>query len=140
MKKEHNNVISSDTKEAVGGDWTKKLSPGDASTSAMTLHGQHDGRSDSLWKIMKFISAFNRQETGIMGLGFFCSILAGGGMPVQGVIFAKCVVSLSLSPAQYSQLRTDVNYWSLMFLAVACGIWTVTTGQGVAFAYCSERL
>lgn len=106
-----------------------------------TPHGSgREDPQDSLWTIIKFISAFNRPELRIMFVGLFFSILAGGGMPVQGVLFAKCIISLSLPPSDYGQLRSDVNFWSLMFLVVAIGIFIVTAGHGIAFAYCSERL
>ena len=98
------------------------------------------GNRDSLWTIIKLVVSFNKSETGIMLLGLFCSILAGGGMPVQGVIFAKCIVSLSLPATQYTQVRSDLNYWSLVFVAVALTVFIVSSGHGVAFAYCSECL
>lgn len=97
-----------------------------------------DRRDDSLWTIIKFILHFNRQEIGIMFIGLLCSILAGGGMPVQGVLFAKCIEALS--QPDYGKLRSDVNFWSLMFLIVAFGVFAVTGCHGIAFAYCSERL
>jgi ATP-binding cassette subfamily B (MDR/TAP) protein 1 len=75
-----------------------------------------------------------------MIFGLICSIIAGGGMPVQGVLFAKCVVSLSLPQAQYPQLRTDINFWSLMYLIVALAVFLVSSAHGIAFAFCSERL
>ena len=113
------------------------------STSAMSIASKNsprEGLHDSLWTIIKAISAFNKRETGIMIFGLVCSILAGGGMPVQGVLFAKCIISLSLPPAQYPQLRTDINFWSLMYLAVALAVFLVSAAHGIAFGYCSERL
>jgi len=111
------------------------------SASSMTLgNSQRENLHDSLWTIIKIISALNKQEYGIMIFGLVCSIIAGGGMPVQGVLFAKCVVSLSLPPAQYPQLRTDINFWSLMYLIVALAVFIVFSTHGIAFAYCSERL
>jgi ATP-binding cassette subfamily B (MDR/TAP) protein 1 len=95
---------------------------------------------DSLWTIVKLIASFNKEETGVMLFGLLCSMLAGGGMPVQGVIFAKCIISLSLPSTHYSQLRSDINYWCLIYLVVALAVFIVSAGHGVAFAYCSERL
>jgi ATP-binding cassette subfamily B (MDR/TAP) protein 1 len=120
----------------------KDLEAGVASTasSIATQRAPSEGSRDSLWTIIKLIAAFNKNETGIMLLGLVFSILAGGGMPVQGVIFAKCIVSLSLPSTHYTQLRSDLDYWSLVFLAVALTIFIVSSGHGVAFAYCSERL
>jgi ATP-binding cassette subfamily B (MDR/TAP) protein 1 len=61
-------------------------------------------------------------------------------MPVQGVVFAKCIVSLSLPSTHYTQLRSELNYWSLVYLLVALSVFIVSSGYGIAFAYCSERL
>ena len=73
-------------------------------------------------------------------LGLFFSIIAGGGMPVQGVLFAKCISSLSLPSTRYSQLRSDIDFWSLMYFVVAVVIFLVSCGYGIVFAYCSELL
>lgn len=116
------------------------LQPQYPTTTSRTQRKSNDSSRHSLWTIVKMVLAFNKQETGIMLIGLLCSILAGGGMPVQGVVFAKSIVSLSLPPAHYTQLRSDINYWSLMYLAVGLSIWVVSIGHGVAFAYCSERL
>lgn len=109
-------------------------------TSSKAIQTESPEHRDSLWTIFKLIAAFNKQETGIMLFGLFCSVLAGGGMPVQGVLFAKCIVSLSLLPMHYIQLRSDLNYWSLVYLAVGLSVFIVSAGHGVAFAYCSEHL
>jgi hypothetical protein len=57
---------------------------------------------------------------------------------------AESAVKWSHAPmgqaADYAKLRSDVNYWSLMFLIVALVVWIVTAGHGIAFASCSERL
>ena len=113
------------------------------SISALNItlpNSSKEGLHDSFWTIIKVISAFNKPETGIMIFGLVCSIIVGGGMPVQGIIFAKCVVSLSLPPSQYPQLRTDINFWSLMYLTIALAILFVSAAHGIAFAYCSELL
>lgn len=113
----------------------------DISALSNTLQSNpREGPHDSLWTIIKVISSFNKRERGIVVFGLVCSILVGGGMPVQGVLFAKCIVSLSLPPAQYPQLRTDINFWSLMYLTVALAVFFVSAAHGIAFAYCSERL
>jgi ATP-binding cassette subfamily B (MDR/TAP) protein 1 len=138
---EHHDDNSAHPKEpVVEGTEINRPSSDDRASDVILKDSEQENHQDSLWIIIKFISAFNRQELGIMFIGLFCSVLAGGGMPVQGVLFAKCIISMSLPPSEYGQLRSDVNFWSLMFLIVAIGIFVVTAGHGVAFAYCSERL
>ncbi len=94
----------------------------------------------SLWTLIKLVGSFNRQETGLMLLGLFCSIIAGGGNPTQAVFFAKAIVALSLPPSMYDKLREEANFWSLMYLMLAIVQFLSMWGQGLAFAYCSERL
>ena len=96
--------------------------------------------STSLLKLIKVVWAFNIPETGLMMFGSICSILAGGGMPVQGVLFAKCIVSMSLPSDQYRNFRNDIDFWSLLYLILGIVEFLVFCGQGTAFACCSERL
>ncbi|KAL8997483.1 MAG: hypothetical protein Q9169_003263 [Polycauliona sp. 2 TL-2023] len=94
----------------------------------------------SLWTLIKVVGSFNREEWHLMLVGLFFSIIAGGGNPTQAVFFAKAVVAISLPPSMYAQLRKDADFWSLMYLMLAFVQFIAFCGQGVAFAYCSERL
>ena len=103
-----------------------------------------------LWTLIKLIASFNSTEWYWMLLGLFYSIICGGGNPTQEVFAAKEIVALStplvnsvtgqpISGAK-SHLRSDVDFWSLMYMMLAfvqlISFWI----QGVAFAFCSERL
>ena len=94
----------------------------------------------SLWTLIKVVGAFNRSEVWLMLIGLFWSIIAGGGNPTQAVFFAKSIVALSLPPSMYGKLRHDANFWSLMYLMLALTQILAWSGQGIAFAICSERL
>lgn len=94
----------------------------------------------SLWTLIKVVGSFNKKEPHLMLIGLFFSIICGGGHPTQAVIFAKSIVALSLLPPQYSQLRHDIDFWSLMFLMLGLVMLLSFASQGVAFAICSERL
>jgi ATP-binding cassette subfamily B (MDR/TAP) protein 1 len=94
----------------------------------------------SLWTLIKFMGNLNKPEMSIMFFGLFCSILGGSAVPVQGLFMGKEIAALSHTPDQYAKLRHDVNFWSLMYLIVGISILASYTGQGLAFAYCSERL
>lgn len=94
----------------------------------------------SLWALIKFIANLNRSEMGIMLIGLFCSIIGGTGVPLQAAFMGKEISALSLPSEHYSKLRHDVNFWSLMYFVVGIAILAAYSGQGVAFAYCSERL
>ncbi|KAL8739320.1 MAG: hypothetical protein Q9181_000051 [Wetmoreana brouardii] len=100
-----------------------------------------DGKAEySLWTLIKVVGSFNKKEVHLMLFGLFWSIIAGGGNPTQAVFFAKSIVALSVPPSMYAQLRHDIDFWSLMYLMLAIVQFIAFCGQGVAFAYCSERL
>ncbi|KAL2038536.1 hypothetical protein N7G274_008875 [Stereocaulon virgatum] len=94
----------------------------------------------SLWTLIKVVGSFNRKEVHLMLVGLFFSIIAGGGNPVQSVFFASSIVALSLPPSEYAKLRSDANFWALMYLMLAFTQILSFSAQGIAFAYCSERL
>lgn len=93
-----------------------------------------------LFSLVKFIASFNRPEWSIMLFGLLISILAGGIQPSQAVLFAKAVTTLTLPEVEYSRLRHDANFWSLMFLAVGLATFFLYSLQGTSFAYSSEKM
>jgi ATP-binding cassette subfamily B (MDR/TAP) protein 1 len=104
----------------------------------------------SLWTLIKLIASFNKQEIHLMFVGLFFSIICGGGNPTQAVFFGKEIISLSIPlvnprtgvviPGAAHELRHQVNFWSLMYLMLAFVQFGAFCTQGVAFAFCSERL
>jgi ATP-binding cassette subfamily B (MDR/TAP) protein 1 len=94
----------------------------------------------SLWTLISFIASFNKPEIGIMIIGLFCSILGGSAMPLQALFLGHEISALSLPSDQYGKLRHDVNFWSLMFFVLGIGVLSAYLGQGITFAYGSERL
>lgn len=112
------------------------------SISSVALQRQKVGSVNhySLWTLIKVVGSFNRKEVGLMLIGLFFSIIAGGGNPTQAIFFAKGIVAISLPPSQYDQVRKDANFWSLMFLMLGLVQFIAYAGQGITLAYCSERL
>lgn len=94
----------------------------------------------SLWTLIKFIASFNKEEWKWLVLGLMFSMLAGGGQPTQAFLYSKAISALSLPPSQYAKLRSDANFWSLMFLVVGIVQFITFSTHGIAFAFCSERL
>jgi ATP-binding cassette subfamily B (MDR/TAP) protein 1 len=95
----------------------------------------------SLWTLIKFIWAFNKQEKWYMGFGLLASVLAGSAIPLQAVYMGKQVSALSLPTEEFhTKIRHDVNFWSLMFFVSGIIIWFAYSAQGAIFGYCSERL
>ena len=112
------------------------------SVSSAVLESRKSGSGPqySLWTLIKVVGSFNRKEVHFMLLGLLFSIIAGGGNPTQSVFFAEAIVALSLPPSMYSRLRHEANFWSLMYLMLALTQILSFSIQGIAFAYCSERL
>lgn len=122
------------------------------SQSSFILQGRRtEGQQEyPLWTLIKLIASFNKTEIGWMVLGLFFSIICGGGNPTQAVFFAKEIISLSIVlvnqithqpiPGAKSELRSHVDFWSLMYLMLAFVQFSAFCIQGVAFAFCSERL
>ncbi|KXG52415.1 ABC transporter, integral membrane type 1 [Penicillium griseofulvum] len=98
------------------------------------------GSKYSLFTLIKFIASFNKEERLFMGIGLCFSILAGCGQPTQAFLYAKAISSLSLPRDQFAKLRSDANFWSLMFFIVGIVQIITFSVHGIAFAFSSERL
>jgi ATP-binding cassette subfamily B (MDR/TAP) protein 1 len=96
----------------------------------------------SLWTLIKMTAALNttRKEKILMVVGLIASIVCGSGNTVQAVFFAKAIMSLSKPPSQVAEVKSGANFWSGMYLMLAIIIFSAYSIQGMAFAYCSERL
>jgi ABC-type multidrug transport system fused ATPase/permease subunit len=81
-----------------------------------------------------------KEEWKYLVIGLIFSCLAGGGQPTQAFLYAKAISALSLPKSEYAKLRSDANFWSLMFLVVGIVQFITFSIHGVAFAFCSERL
>jgi ATP-binding cassette, subfamily B (MDR/TAP), member 1 len=97
-------------------------------------------RHYSLWTLIKLVWSFNRKEWHLAVIGFIFSAVAGGGQPTQSVFFAKSISSLSLPPSEYGQLRSDINFWSLMYLMLAIVLLLANAIHAWAFGYCQEAI
>jgi ATP-binding cassette subfamily B (MDR/TAP) protein 1 len=120
------------------------------SSIALQNRPKAGGKQASLWTLIKLIASFNKTEWYIMVIGLLFSIICGGGHPTQAVFFAKEIISLTTPlvnpltgqpvPGAVHTLRHDVDFWSLMYLMLAFVQLLAYCTQGIAFAFCSERL
>lgn len=94
----------------------------------------------SLWTLIKFIASFNRREWMVMMVGLIFAVIAGTGQPTQGIFFAKALVSLAQPLSEPSKIRSDVSFWCLMYLMLGFVQLLAMSIQGIALAWCSERL
>jgi ATP-binding cassette subfamily B (MDR/TAP) protein 1 len=110
-------------------------------SSKILAEKSQDGQAKySLWTLIQFIARFNRTEWKLMIVGFFFSAIAGSAQPVQGIFFAKSIVALAQPLFLRDQIRSDINFWALMYLMLAFVDLIAMVVQGIAFAYCSESL
>ncbi|KAF6223524.1 hypothetical protein HO133_000367 [Letharia lupina] len=110
------------------------------SSAILESRNASSGRQYSLWTLIKVVGSFNKKEVHFMLVGLVFSIIAGAGNPTQSVFFAEEIVALSLPPSMYSKLRHDADFWALMYLMLALVQILSFSAQGIAFAFCSERL
>ncbi|KAI4107579.1 MAG: hypothetical protein L6R37_001539 [Teloschistes peruensis] len=132
-----NNLVAG---ESLRARLTRTVTGRSVSERVLEERGSDSKAKYSLWTLIKVVGSFNKKETHLMLFGLFWSIIAGGGNPTQAVFFAKSIVAISVPPSMYGQLRHDADFWSLMYLMLAIVQFIAFCGQGVAFAYCSERL
>jgi ATP-binding cassette, subfamily B (MDR/TAP), member 1 len=120
------------------------------SSIALQNRASKAGKQATLWTLIKLIASFNSTEWYLMLFGLIFSIICGGGNPTQSVFFAKEIISLTTTlvkpitnqpvPGAAQVLRHDVDFWSLMYLMLGFVQLLAFCSQGVAFAFCSERL
>lgn len=134
------NLDRATTEKSLRAKLTRSVTGRSVSERVLEEKGTDGKPNYTLWTLIRVVGSFNKKEWHLMLVGLFWSIIAGGGNPTQAVFFAKSIVALSLPPSMYDQLRDDVNFWSLMYLMLAITQFIAFCGQGVAFAYCSERL
>lgn len=125
-----------DAKLALG----KTTTGNSISSRVLAKESAGEGHKYSMWFLIKFIASFNKGDWMLMVLGLVFSIVAGGAQPTQGIFFAKSIVSLSLPLSMASRIRSQIDFWSLMYLMLGLVELVAMATQGIAFAYCSERL
>ncbi|ROT36004.1 multidrug resistance protein [Sodiomyces alkalinus F11] len=113
-----------------------------ASSVALQGNASEEDRKYSLATLIRLIGSFNKKEWHFMLVGLFFSIICGGGNPTQAVFLAKQITTLSVpvTPANGSRIKSDSDFWSSMYLMLALVQFLAFTVQGVIFAKCSERL
>jgi ATP-binding cassette subfamily B (MDR/TAP) protein 1 len=96
----------------------------------------------SLWTLIRLVASFNAPEWKWVLFGLFWAVTAGAGNPVHVVFFAEMVTTLAKYPlkADYDATASAANFWSAMYLMLGIVQFIAFTGEGAAFAYCSEKL
>ncbi|CRK36735.1 hypothetical protein BN1708_007166 [Verticillium longisporum] len=114
------------------------------SASSVALQGKQPEpeKKYGLWTLIKLIGSFNKKELHFMLIGLIFSIICGGGNPTTAVFFAKQIVTLivPVTDQNRDQIKSDSDFWSLMYLMLALVQLLAFATQGILFAKCSERL
>ncbi|KAJ5799046.1 ABC transporter [Penicillium pulvis] len=94
------------------------------------------------WTLIRTVARLNLPEQHWMVLGLFCSIICGAGFPVSAVFLAKLIVAMTQFNVTQDRARltSDTSFWSIMYIVLAAGQLLSFSIEGVAFAYCGERL
>lgn len=146
IEEELTRVHTSRSRQASAAPEDEKLALGRTNTSksissqVLGKGNSEKGAHYSLFFLIRFISSFNQKEWYYMALGLFFSIISGGGQPTQGIFFAKSIVALS-QPLQFGdQIRSEINFWALMYLMLGLVSLLAMVILGICFAFCAERL
>ncbi|KAJ5787041.1 hypothetical protein N7457_002031 [Penicillium paradoxum] len=126
--------------EAFQDDMRRQESRKSVSSIVLAKKIAEGGSKYSLWTLITFIASFNKEERLFMVIGLIFSVLAGCGQPTQAFLYAKAISSLSLPKDQFDKLRSDANFWSLMFFIIGIVQIITFSVHGISFAFCSERL
>uniref|UniRef100_A0A8B0M670 ABC-type transporter detxD n=1 Tax=Amphichorda felina TaxID=37994 RepID=DETXD_AMPFL len=95
-----------------------------------------------LWTLISFVLSLSAPEWKFMVVGCLFSIICGLGNPTSAVFFAKQVTTLSqpIPPTDPDDVKSDSDFWSLMYVMLAFVLCLSFATQGLAFAKSSERL
>lgn len=110
------------------------------SSKVLASKDKEDQAKYSLWTLIKFIASFNKDEWYFLLLGLLFNIISGAAQPVQGIFFAKSIISLSQPLSEKQKIRHDVDFWALMYLMIAFVQLIAMFTQGISLSICSERL
>jgi ATP-binding cassette subfamily B (MDR/TAP) protein 1 len=90
--------------------------------------------------MIRFVLGLNAKERHLILMGLLCSIIAGFEEPLSAILFGKAIVAISKPISLASEIRSESNFYALMFFLLAVVMILVFCIQGSVFAFCSERL
>ncbi|PSN72677.1 hypothetical protein BS50DRAFT_568263 [Corynespora cassiicola Philippines] len=93
-----------------------------------------------IWTLLGFVTSLHKDCTSLMSLGFLLSVQTGAAAPVQAVFVSKCLTALARPPAEYGQLRSEINLWAGMHVVLAFVQLLACTAQGTVLGKCTEKL
>lgn len=82
--------------------------------------------------------AYSKPETPYFIVGGIAALANGTTFPIFGLLLSNLIATY-YQPDK-AKLRRDANFWSLMYLVLACGIFIVAPTQFYTFAVIGHRL
>lgn len=84
------------------------------------------------------LAKYSKPEFPLFIVGCLASIANGTSFPVFGLLLSNLIATYYI--ADHKKLRHDANFWSLMYVVVAIGIFIVSPTQFYSFAVIGQRL
>ncbi|KAF2463255.1 multidrug resistance protein 3 [Lindgomyces ingoldianus] len=94
----------------------------------------------TFWATIKMIIQLNKPEWLFLFGGLLSAMLAGFGLPVQSVFFAKILDAFSIPLNESKKLQDHVNIWALAFTLIGVYCFFIWLVNGIFFAYATEKL
>lgn len=90
--------------------------------------------------LLRFMWNLNKHDRILMAVGVAFAIVSGCNLPGRGIIYAYSIMAISYPLSESARIRRESNFWAGMFFLLAGGTLIAFFGQGLAFAFSSERL
>lgn len=132
--------VSEDAWSSGQGNATNESSSGDASPTDPTRVLELSRPEPSTRSLIAVVALYYRSDLSLLVTGLLFCVVCGAANPLQAFFSAKSTSSLSLPLSQSAKIRQDMNFWSLMYVVLAVSQFVAFCIQGIAFAFCSERL
>ncbi|KAE8363740.1 P-loop containing nucleoside triphosphate hydrolase protein [Aspergillus caelatus] len=94
----------------------------------------------SALQTLTFIAHLSKRDWKILLFGLSNAILAGLTIPVQSVFFAKILAVIGLPSSQYHQLRSEVNFWSGLYVMLTGTTFIFWLGVEIALSLATQKL
>ncbi|KAI2629784.1 putative ABC multidrug transporter [Hypoxylon sp. NC1633] len=139
-EKHHPYDIELSQTSELSSDMQSPTVPGPAATTISSPNEIHKLEALGLGKTLAFLARFNKEEWMILCFALFCSVVAGLVIPGQAVVFAEVLQVLSLPSPEYSMLRSQIDVFAGVFLAIAFVGFIFSLGLGYSFSYAAGKL
>ncbi|GFG13172.1 leptomycin B resistance protein pmd1 [Aspergillus udagawae] len=110
------------------------------SSAAQEEGTQRESHKLSPLQTISFIARLSKRDWKVLLFGLANAILAGLTIPVQSVFFAKILTVIGFAPPQYSQLRSEVDFWSGLYVMLTGTTFLFWMGVEITLSYATQKL